>query len=323
MEKIDLSNAKLEASASAISEFKEDGFGMSVHWGLYSILAKHEWIMFQEKIPVKEYEKLMLRFNPVLFDAEEWVSLIKEAGMRSLLITSKHHDGFCMFDTKLTDYKVTNTPFKRDPLAELAKACHRYGIKLHFYYSLLDWRHPDYLSNWDSYVKYYQGQIRELCTNYGKLGGILFDGWWPRMKFGPEQEHFLPRGDWDLTGTYDLIHSLQPDAMVTNNHHILPLQGEDYQIFELDLPGENTTGFNTTEIGDKPLATWQTMNKSWCYNKDDKEFKSVKDITKYLIECRKKGVYLHLNVGPMANGKFQVEEIERLKGIGEALSKIK
>lgn len=120
---------KLKASPDAVSQFIKDGFGMSVHWGLYSILGRGEWVMFDERIPAKEYEKLMQRFNPVNFDVEEWVSLIREAGQKSLLITSKHHDGFCLYDTDLTDYKVTNTPFKRDPLKELADVCRKYAIK--------------------------------------------------------------------------------------------------------------------------------------------------------------------------------------------------
>lgn len=310
---IERCDAKLIASNTAVKEFMSDGIGLSVHWGLYSILGRGEWVMHTEKIPAQEYKMLMKSFNPVSFNADEWIFLIKQAGIKAFMITSKHHDGFCMFDSKYTDFKITNTQFGRDPMKDLSKACDKYDVKLHFYYSLLDWYHPDYQTNWKRYVEYYQNQIKELCTNYGRLGGILFDGWWPRFPFGKETEHFRPKGEWAIAQTYDLIHSLQPDALVTNNHHILPLPGEDYQIFEIDMPGENTTGFNTTEIGDKPVATWITFGKGWSYIKQNKEFKTAQYIFNHIRRCKEKNVFLWLNACPLPDGRFQPEEIEILE----------
>lgn len=313
------SQAKLSATREAVEQFVRDRIGLSVHWGLYSLIGKGEWVMHTDKIPVNQYEKLMALFNPTDFDAEQWISLVKDAGIKAFMITSKHHDGFCLFDSRLTEYKVTNTAFKRDPIKEISDACHKYNIKLHFYYSLLDWHHGCYQSNWKEYVRYYQGQIRELCTNYGKIAGIVFDGWWPRFKLQPETEYFRQGGCWDLTGTYDLIHTLQPDALITNNHHILPLKGEDYQIFEIDMPGENTAGFNTTEIGDKPLATWISIARGWSYIKENTEFKTLQYIRERIEKCREKNIFLWLNSGPMPDGRLQPEEIEVLKNLRQSL----
>lgn len=272
--------------------------------------------MHAEHIPIPDYERLVSQFNPTRFDAEAWVRLMEEAEMRALLITSKHHDGFCMYDTSLSEYKVNRTPFKRDPLAELAEACHRHGIGLHFYYSLLDWHHPAYRTDWQAYVGYYQGQIRELCTHYGKIGGIVFDGYWPSHQYTPEDEYFMPGGDWDLAGTYDLIHSLQPEAMIANNHHILPLKGEDYQVWELDLPGENTAGFNTTQVGELPKATWFNVNTGWSYNPGNSKVKAVEQLISYLTQSAERGATCWLNVGPAPSGEIVAAEAGALRGLG-------
>ena len=310
----DTSAARLRASREGLRRFQESVWGLSAHWGLYSLIGRGEWVMHQESIPIPEYEKLMAQFNPVRFDAEEWAQLMVESGARFFMITTKHHDGFCLYDSALTDYKVTRTPFGRDPIAELAEACHRHGIALHFYYSLLDWHHPDYRTNWPAYVRYYQGQVRELCTRYGPLGGILFDGYWPA--YAPTPKHFLPGGLWDLAGTYDLIHSLQPDAVVVNNHHILPLPGEDYQVWEVDLPGENTTGFNTTQIGSLPRAAWFNVNTGWSYNPGNSAVKSVEELAGYVVRSRERQATCILNVGPAPTGEIIAEEAAALRGLG-------
>ena len=256
------------ANAVAKRWFEDAKFGLFVHWGVYSLLGKGEWVMNNDKLPISEYQKLPPRFNPVKFDADEWVRLAKAAGMKYITITSKHHDGFCMYDSSLTGYDIVDaTPYGKDPMKALATACHKQGIKLFFYYSLLDWHHPDYFprgktgqtagreekGDWKTYVAYYQGQVRELCSNYGEIGGIWFDGWWDR-----------PEADWDLAGTYRIIHELQPGALVGNNHHVAPFPGEDFQMFEQDLPGENSAGFNKAGVTSKlPLETCLTMNQSW------------------------------------------------------------
>jgi len=308
----DTSHAQLQASPAGVQQFLSMPFGLSVHWGLYALLGRGEWVMHLEHIPVQDYEQLVARFNPAGFDARAWAELIDEIGASALLITTKHHDGFCMYDSALTDYKVTRTPFGRDPIAELAEACQQRGIALHFYYSLLDWHHPDYRSNWSAYIAYYQGQVRELCTNYGPLGGFLFDGYWPRNPFGDPSQG----GEWDLAGTYDLIHSLQPQAMIVNNHHVLPLQGEDYQIWELDWPGENSAGFNTTEVGSLPLATWFNVNRGWAYYTGEQRVRPVDQLSSYLAGSVQRNARCWLNVGPTSNGEILAEEIAVLRQLG-------
>jgi alpha-L-fucosidase len=315
-----------DANARARRWFEDAKFGMFVHWGVYSLLGKGEWVMNNDKIPIREYEKLPPRFNPTKFDADEWVKLAKAAGMKYLTITSKHHDGFCMFDSKLTGYDIVDaTPYGKDPMKALAAACHKQGIKLFFYYSLLDWHHPDYFprgwtgqatgradkGDWKNYVAYYQGQIRELCTGYGEIGGIWFDGWWDR-----------PDADWDLAGTYRMIHELQPGALVGNNHHVAPIPGEDFQMFEQDLPGNNSAGFNKAGVASGlPLETCLTMNGSWGYNARDKNFKSPEQVIHALVGAAGRGANLLLNVGPRPDGTIPQESRERLLAVGKWLEK--
>jgi alpha-L-fucosidase len=312
------------ANAEARRWFQDAKFGLFVHWGVYSLLGKGEWVMNNDKLPIVEYEKLPPRFNPTKFDAEEWARLAKAAGVRYITITSKHHDGFCMYDSKLTNYDIVDaSPYGKDPMKGLADACHRQGIKLFFYYSLLDWHHPDYFprgktgqhtgredkGDWKAYVAYYQGQVRELCTNYGEIGGLWFDGWWDR-----------PEADWDLDGTYRIIHELQPGALVGNNHHVSPFPGEDFQMFEQDLPGENSAGFNKADVsGGLPLETCLTMNQSWGYNARDDHFKSPEQIIHALLGAAGRGANLLLNVGPRPDGTIGPEFVERLRKVGQWL----
>jgi len=314
----DTSRCKLQASPEGVKAFVEDAFGLCAHWGLYSINGRGEWVLWQERIPFEVYRRRLEEFNPTRFNAEEWADLVLESGQRFLVITSKHHDGFCLWDTALTDWKVTNTPFGRDALAELAPALRDRGLKLHFYYSLLDWTHPTYRADWPAYVAYYQGQVRELCTNFGEIGGIIFDGYWPRHKCeGEEAEWFAPRGEWDLGGTYDLIHTLQPHAVVSNNTHVLPLPGEDCQVWELDLPGENTAGFNTTEIGDRAKAVWWNVNVGWAYAPRTHAVKSADTLLDTLGRVKQAGAVFFLNVGPRPFGDIHPEEQRVLREIGQ------
>jgi alpha-L-fucosidase len=312
-------------NAAARKWFEDAKFGLFVHWGVYSLLGKGEWVMNNNKLPISEYAKLPPRFNPTKFDADEWVKLAAAAGVRYITITSKHHDGFCMYDSKLTTYDIVDaTPYGKDPMKALADACHKHKIKLFFYYSLLDWHHPDYYprgktgqaagreekGDWKQYVAYYQGQVRELCTGYGEIGGFWFDGWWDR-----------PEADWDLEGTYRLIHELQPGALVGNNHHVAPFPGEDFQMFEQDLPGENSAGFNkagvTTQL---PLETCLTLNQSWGYNARDTKFKSPEQVIVALLEAAARGANLLLNVGPRPDGTIGPEFTERLHAVGKWLA---
>lgn len=305
--------------------FQDAKFGLFVHWGVYSVLGKGEWVMNNDKIPFSEYEKLPPQFNPTEFDPAEWVSLVKAAGMKYITITSKHHDGFAMFDSKLTDWDIIDrTPYKKDVLKMLAEECRKQGVKLFFYHSQLDWKHPDYFprgrtgqssgrpesGDWYKYLDFMDGQLTELLTRYGPVGGIWFDGMWDK-----------PQADWRLRQTYDLIHKLQPAALVGSNHHLAPIAGEDFQMFEKDLPGSNTAGFNTTEIGSIPLETCETINGAWGYNASDKRFKSTRDLVHYLVRAAGYNANFLLNVGPMPNGRIQPEFVTRLHEVGQWLGK--
>jgi len=313
------------ANAAAREWFQNARFGMFIHWGVYSVLGDGEWVMNNRKIPIADYEKLPAFFNPIEFDAAEWVSLAKAAGMKYITITSKHHDGFAMFDSKVSDYNiVARTPYKKDPLKALAEECRRQGLKLFFYYSQLDWHNPDYFprgrtgqdagrpeqGNWPRYLDYMNAQLRELLTNYGDVAGIWFDGWWDK-----------PDADWQLDRTYSLIHQLQPAALIGSNHHRRPNPGEDFQMFEKDLPGGRSQGFNQdSEIGQLPLETCETMNGAWGFNITDRRYKSTRDLIRYLVRAAGANANFLLNVGPMPNGRIQPEFATRLREVGAWLS---
>jgi len=303
--------------------FQNARFGMFVHWGVYSQLGQGEWVMQNREIPVPTYEWLATTFNPVRFDARAWVSLAKDAGAKYITITSRHHDGFSMFHTAATTYNIVDwTPFKRDPMKELADECLRQGLKLFFYYSQLDWHNPDYWprgrtglktgrpeqGSRSRYLDFMDSQLTELLTQYGSIGGIWFDGMWDK-----------PDADWRLPGTYALIHRLQPSALIVPNHHQAPLPGEDVQTFEQDLPGANTAGFNTKEIGSLPLETSLTMNDSWGFNITDHRFKSERELIGYLVRAAGNDANLLLNIGPRPDGTIQPEAVERLRDLGRWL----
>jgi alpha-L-fucosidase len=303
--------------------FQDAKFGMFIHWGVYSQLSQGEWVMQDRSIQVPQYEWLASAFNPVKFNAREWVSLARAAGMRYITITARHHDGFSMFATKASRYNIVDwTPYARDPLKELAEECRRQGVRLFFYYSQLDWHHPDYFprgrtglttgrpesGDWSRYLDFMDAQLTELLSNYGPLGGIWFDGMWDK-----------PAADWRLPQTYALIHRLQPAALIVPNHHKTPLPGEDVQTFEQDLPGGNTAGFNTTEIGALPLETSLTMNRSWGFNITDRNFKSTRELIAYLVRAAGSGANLLLNIGPRPDGTIQPEFSERLHELGNWL----
>jgi alpha-L-fucosidase len=302
--------------------FQDARFGMFIHWGVYSVLEDGEWAMNIRKMPIAEYEKLPAQFNPTKFNAAEWVSLAKAAGMRYITITSKHHDGFAMFATKQNKWNIVDaTPFKRDPLKELATECQKQGIKLFFYHSQLDWHHPDYFprgrtghttgrpesGDFNRYLDFMDAQLSELLTNYGPIAGIWFDGMWDKRD-----------ANWRIDQTYRLIHKLQPAALVGSNHHLKPFPGEDFQMFEKDLPGKNTAGHSAGSIiGDLPLETCDTINKAWGYNAKDKSLKSTKDLLQYVVRAAGYGANFLLNVGPKPDGTIQEEFTVRLREIGE------
>ncbi|MGC4021581.1 MAG: alpha-L-fucosidase [Cyclobacteriaceae bacterium] len=305
--------------------FQEARFGLFIHWGVYSILGDGEWAMNNQQIPISAYEKLPSFFNPTEFNPAEWVQMVKDAGMKYITITSKHHDGFAMFDSKISDYNIAKrTPYGKDVLKMLADECQKQGIKLFFYHSQLDWHNPDYFprgftggsftgrkeeGDWNKYLDYMDSQLSELLTNYGPIAGIWFDGMWDKKD-----------ADWRLQKTYSLIHQLQPGALVGSNHHRAPYEGEDFQMFEKDLPGHNTTGFAPEQkIGDLPKEICETINNSWGFNLKDNQHKSKKDLVQYLAKAAGYNANFLLNVGPMPNGKIQSEHKAALKEVGEWL----
>jgi alpha-L-fucosidase len=309
---------------AARENFQDMKFGLFIHWGIYSILGDGEWVMHNEKIPYDSYKRLADFFNPQAFDAKEWVAFAKRAGMKYITITSRHHDGFSMFGTKMSPYNIVDaTPYHRDPLMELAQECQKQGIELHFYYSLLDWGRPDYAfgspivngkptqGDWDSYIKFMKDQLTELITKYPAVKGIWFDGYWERTDV-----------NWHLDEIYGLIHKLNPAIMVGNNHHEAVKDGEDFQMFEKDLPGNNTTGFSAkSKIGALPLETCETINGSWGFNINDRSYKSTKQIIHYLVNAAGRNANFLLNIGPMPNGKIQPEFTDTLAIVGRWMQK--
>jgi alpha-L-fucosidase len=305
--------------------FEDARFGMFIHWGIYSELGNGEWVMQTQHIPGPQYEQLAAQFYPVKFDAARWVSLAKQAGMRYIVVTSRHHDGFSMFATKQNRYNVVDaTPYGKDVIKQLADECHRQGIKLFVYYSQLDWHHPDYYplggtgqwdgrprdGQWPRYLDFMNAQLTELFSNYGELGGVWFDGMWDK-----------PDADWQLPKTYALIHQLQPGALIISNHHKTPFPGEDAQAFEKDLPGENSAGWNSTAVSKLPLETCDTMYRggSWGYNMRDMEPKPLTDLIQYLVRAAGNNANFLLNVGPMPNGEIQPAFVMRLREMGDWL----
>jgi alpha-L-fucosidase len=309
---------------AARQKFQDMKFGLFIHWGIYSILGDGEWVMHNKNIPYDSYKRLADFFNPQDFNAKEWVAFAKRAGMKYITITSRHHDGFSMFGTKMSPYNIVDaTPYHKDPLMELAKECEKEGIELHFYYSLLDWGRADYAfgsqivdgkpvkGDWDNYIKFMKDQLTELITKYPGVKGIWFDGDWERTKV-----------NWHYNEIYGLIHKLNPAILVGNNHHVAPKDGEDFQMFEKDLPGENHTGFSGgATIGKLPLETCETINGSWGFSITDRSFKSSKQIIHYLVNDAGRNANFLLNIGPMPNGKIQSEFTDTLAIVGAWLQK--
>lgn len=302
-------------------------FGMFIHWGLYSVPAGQwgdkntygEWIRSEARIPVDEYDKFRSQFNPTKFDPDAWCRMAKAAGMKYIVITSKHHDGFALFDSAVTDHDVMNTPFHRDILKELADASRRNGIRICWYYSIMDWHHPDYLprrdweqdrptagAEYDRYVAYMKSQLKELLTNYGPIGLLWFDGQW--------------EGTWTNERGRDLqnyVRSLQPDIII--NSRVGRTGGQ----YGLDVSRDNQLGdYGTPEqfIPDVapsfPWETCMTMNEHWGYNAADKGFKSSDELVRDLVDIASKGGNFLLNVGPTAQGEFPPESVDRLRAIG-------
>ncbi len=303
-------------------DFQDRKFGIFLHWGIYSMLADGEWVMHNRHIDRDEYAKLAGGFYPSLFDAREWTKLFKEAGAQYVTFTSRHHDGFSMFGTKASPYNIVDaTPFKRDIVGELAKACQEQGLKLHFYYSHMDWQRTDYptgacqncphdpaTTNWDTYYNFMNRQLTELLTNYGPIGAIWFDGMW---------DHKEKEFDWRLDEQYALIKKLQPTCLIGNNHHGSPIGLEDFQLFEQDLPGQNTAGFSGEQkVSQLPLETCMTMNNTWGYSITDRNYKDGDELIRRLVTAAGLNANFLLNIGPRPDGKLPDQAIKILKHIG-------
>jgi alpha-L-fucosidase len=308
--------------------FREVKFGLFIHWGVYAVIGEGEWIMKQRKIPAAEYEKVLPQFNPTKFDAATWADLAKRAGTRYVVVTSKHHDGFAMFDSKVSGYDVIDrTPFNRDPMKELAEACRKQGLKFGFYHSVLDWHHPDYtpVPEWDTaaraghtpdfdkYLAYMQGQVRELCTGYGPLACIWWDGSW---------DHKTAEDKAKFAKINAMIRELQPDILI-NNRTNLP---EDFETPEQFIPPtgishpdgspklwENCITLTTGHGSHQPTA-W------WGYDRNETQFKTAEFAIRMLVDIVSKGGNLLLNVGPTPEGTIRPEEVAVLEAMGQWLA---
>ncbi len=329
----DFSKESLAQKKQRMAWFKEARFGMFIHWGLYSqpagvwkgkkIPGVSEWLQCHAKIPVSEYSSLIKTFNPTKYDAEKWVKIAKDAGMKYIVITTKHHDGFCLYDSKYSDWDIGSTPYKKDLLKPLADACRKHGLKICWYHSIMDWHHPHYgdkdikpwrgnstIKNPDMkiYQTYLKNQLQELLTNYGDIGICWFDGEW--------------EGSWTHAmgkDLYNYCRTLQPNIIVNNRVDNgrsgmagMTKKGDyagDYGTPEQEIP---KTGFG-------PDSYWEscmTMNNSWGYKKGDHKWKSKQDLIHKLIDIASKGGNFLLNVGPTAEGEIPTASVERLKAIG-------
>ncbi len=319
--------------------FQEARFGMFIHWGLYAIPAKSEWYRSMEKVSNEDYQPYFEEFNPIDYRPQEWAKLCRKAGMKYAVLTAKHHDGFCLFDSKYTDYKATNTPANRDLVSEFLDAFRAEGIRVGLYYSLVDWHHPDYPAygdefhpmrgneafrnqtyNFESYLTYLHNQVRELCTNYGKLDLLWFD-----FSYGDKCGE-----GWHATELVSMVRSLQPDILINSR---LEASGEMLGSLMTDHPTPYAGDFLTPEqiIPPEGLCKqngnpvcWEaclTMNNSWGYRNGDLDFKTSAACIHKLVECVSKNGNLILNIGPDAKGKIPPQSVRILEETGNWIEK--
>ncbi len=279
-----------------IAWWHEAKFGMFVHWGLYSVLGREAWAMGDEDIPLAEYEQLAAQFQPAPNVARAWARLAKEAGMKYMVLTTKHHEGFCLFDSKLTNYCATKQGPKRDLVREYVDAARAEGLRVGFYYSLMDWHHPDWrICKTDAearkrFVDYTHGQIRELLTNYGKVDILWYDMAVP-----------LDAEGWRAEEMNGMVWHLQPDILINNRNR---------------LAGDFSTPEQSTQAGKADWESCMTMNDSWGYLAGDHNWKSAQQLLQNLVECARDGGNYLLNIGPRADGSVPEPEVERLRVIG-------
>jgi alpha-L-fucosidase len=303
-------------------------FGMFIHWGLYALPARHEWVKNNERLTNDQYQKYFEMFNPDLYDPHEWAKMAKAAGMKYVVLTAKHHEGFCLFDSKYTDYKATNTPYGKDLIKEYVEAFRAEGLKVGFYYSLIDWHHPDYTidsnhpqrqssdsayarlnkgRDMNKYREYIKNQVRELLTNYGEISVIWFD-------FSFPGKNGKGRADWDSENLLKLARSLQPGIIVDDRLDLKDVEGGWDFVSPEQVKVAKWPEYNGKRV---PWETCQTFSGSWGYYRDENTWKSPAQLLELLIESVSKGGNLLLNVGPTARGVFDFRAQDRLKSMGE------
>ena len=306
--------------------WREARFGMFIHWGLYSLPARHEWVKMQERMTNEEYRKYFELFNPDLYNPSEWAKAAKMAGMKYVVITSKHHEGFCLWDSDYTEYKATNTPYGKDLLKPFVEAFREQGLRVGFYYSLIDWHHPEFPidrihpmrdneemrktnedRDMEEYAEYLHNQVRELMTEFGRIDHFFPDFSYP----GPDGKG---AEDWHSEELLEMVRELQPHVIINDRLDLLDHRwGWDFRTPEQFMPRE----WVTMDGERVPWETCQTFSGSWGYHRDEKTWKSDRQLIIMLIETVSKGGNLLLNVGPTARGTFDYRSMEKLRAIGE------
>jgi len=304
------------AAREAYADWK---VGLFIHWGVYSVLMDGEWVMQNRGIRAAEYDRIPPQFNPSSFDPAAWVRVAQAAGLRYITMTTKHHDGFAMWDTKLTSWNVVDsTPYAKDVIRQLADASHAAGMPLFLYYSQLDWHHPDFWplggtgrtagrpegGDWSRYLAFMDGQLRELLTGYGPIAGIWLDGLWDKG------------GDWQLPQTYAMMRQLQPDVLIASNHNGPPHPGEDIITFEKDINPAHIPAGSVL-----PLEISEKINDTWGFRLHDVDYKTPAQLIRNMVRAAGRGANYLVNVGPMPDGRIQPEFVERLLAMGAWLRK--
>ena len=325
-----------EWNLKAREEFAAFRFGIFIHWGIYANYAQGEWYLHQGypgrgALDEEAYSRMMYGFYPSKFDAKEWCRIFADAGAKYVTFTSRHHDGFSMWPTKVDDgYNIANTPFKRDILGEMAEACKAEGLQLNFYYSLMDWHRPDYPAgtscshvrgnqkgDYASYKKFMLAQITELIDNYHP-GNIWFDGEWEHAAFDKESGEWKRTLDWDFDTIYDLIHSKK--TLVANNNHQPIREKEDIQLFERNLPGEKGAGFSDNQpiTNARPIEQCDVIQWGvWGYRIFEKGFRTPDEVCTMIVKCAAKNVNLLMNIGPDGSGQLPKRAVEVLAEVGK------
>ena len=287
------------ASPYALRWFNDARFGMFIHWGLYSVLARHEWTMYQEEIPAADYAHLADQFTASRYSPDDWVALAQDTGMRYMILTSRHHEGFSLWDSKVSDFTAPNSAAGRDVLGEFVAACQKRRMPYGFYFSLLDWRWPEYFrgpqadpEGWARFRAYVHAQVEELCTDYGELAVLWYDGGWP---YTPE--------DWHSAELNARVRELQPNILI-NDRSLLP---EDF-----DTPEQHVTA----SPPGRPWESCMTLNTTWGYSTIDHEWRTPRQLIHFLVTAAAGGGNYLLNVGPDAEGHIPFESVERLRAMG-------